>query len=89
MTYSPDKGKNYGPEIHSISDDSPRHGSIVDAYTAPLHRKLKSRHLQMIAIGGIIGPGLLVGSGNALRLAGPAGILISFSLVGILVFFVM
>ncbi|KAK2733579.1 hypothetical protein FQN57_002078 [Myotisia sp. PD_48] len=79
-------------------------------FTAELHRKLKSRHLQMIAIGGsyivhfhisnsrltrqffvlgIIGPGLLVGSGNALRLAGPAGILISFSLVGIIVFFVM
>ena len=43
----------------------------------------------MIAIGGIIGPGLLVGSGNALHLAGPAGTLISFSLVGIIVFFVM
>lgn len=38
---------------------------------------------------GIIGPGLLVGSGNALHLAGPAGILISFSLVGLIVFFVM
>lgn len=88
MTSSPTK--DYGPEIRSFSDDAPPSADgVVDAYTAPLHRKLKSRHLQMIAIGGIIGPGLLVGSGNALRLAGPAGILISFSLVGIIVFFVM
>lgn len=37
----------------------------------------------------IIGPGLLVGSGNVLNLAGPAGILVSFALVGVIVFFVM
>ncbi|KAI4121413.1 MAG: hypothetical protein LQ347_006867 [Umbilicaria vellea] len=73
----------------SLDDLSPSPAGAVAAYSAPLHRRLKSRHLQMIAIGGIIGPGLLVGSGNALHLAGPAGILISFSLVGIIVFFVM
>jgi amino acid transporter len=73
-------------EIQSIDNESPGNEG---AFSAPLHRKLKSRHLQMIAIGGIIGPGLLVGSGNALHLAGPAGILISFILVGIIVFFVM
>jgi hypothetical protein len=74
--------------LHSDSCHEPD-APYAEAYSAPLHRRLKSRHLQMIAIGGIIGPGLFVGSGNALHLAGPGGILISFSLVGIIVFFVM
>ena len=89
MSNTPTKDVKPSEETRSISNDTPPNEDVADAYTAPLHRKLKSRHLQMIAIGGIIGPGLLVGSGNALKLAGPAGILISFSLVGIIVFFVM
>ena len=54
-----------------------------------LKRELKSRHITMIAIGGIIGPGLLVGSGTALSQAGPAGALIAFAATGLIVFFVM
>lgn len=54
-----------------------------------LKRELKSRHITMIAIGGIIGPGLLVGSGTALTQAGPAGALIAFAATGIIVFFIM
>jgi amino acid transporter len=77
-----------GDDVRSVDDDSPPPGTS-DAYTAPLHRKLKSRHLQMIAIGGIIGPGLLVGSGNVFHLAGTAGILISFILVGLIVYFII
>lgn len=73
-------------------DSTSQHDALphyVAPYSAPLHRKLKSQHIQMIAIEGIIGPGLFVGSGNALHLAGPGAILVSFSLIGIIVFFVM
>ncbi|MFG2297124.1 amino acid permease [Streptomyces sp. NPDC048603] len=49
---------------------------------------LKNRHLSMIAIGGVIGAGLFVGSGKGIAEAGPA-ILISYALVGAMVVFVM
>ncbi|MFF0479944.1 amino acid permease [Streptomyces sp. NPDC004435] len=49
---------------------------------------LKNRHLSMIAIGGVIGAGLFVGSGGGIAKAGPA-ILISYALVGAMVVFVM
>ncbi|MEE1836811.1 amino acid permease [Streptomyces sp. SP17KL33] len=53
-----------------------------------LQAGLKNRHLSMIAIGGVIGAGLFVGSGSGIAAAGP-GILISYALVGVLVVLVM
>ncbi|WP_432014831.1 amino acid permease [Streptomyces cucumeris] len=49
---------------------------------------LKNRHLSMIAIGGVIGAGLFVGSSAGIAKAGPA-ILISYALVGLMVVLVM
>ncbi|EKG15074.1 Amino acid/polyamine transporter I [Macrophomina phaseolina MS6] len=54
-----------------------------------LHRGLQARHITMIAIGGAIGTGLIIGTGKALAQAGPASILISYTFVGLLVFAVM
>ncbi|MEU0602961.1 amino acid permease [Streptomyces sp. NPDC006393] len=59
-----------------------------DAPTDGLRAGLKNRHLSMIAIGGVIGAGLFVGSGSGIAAAGP-GILISYALVGALVVLVM
>ncbi|KAJ3283812.1 hypothetical protein HDU79_008754 [Rhizoclosmatium sp. JEL0117] len=48
-----------------------------------LHRKLQARHLEMIAIGGTIGTGLLLKSGGSIYTAGPLGALLCFLIVGI------
>ncbi|TQK50196.1 gamma-aminobutyrate:proton symporter (AAT family) [Streptomyces sp. SLBN-118] len=53
-----------------------------------LQAGLKNRHLSMIAIGGVIGAGLFVGSASGIAAAGP-GILVSYALVGAMVVFVM
>lgn len=41
-----------------------------------LNKTLKSRHLNMIAIGGSIGAGFFVGSGSALATGGPGALLL-------------
>ncbi|KAI9886790.1 MAG: hypothetical protein M1823_001359 [Watsoniomyces obsoletus] len=66
----------------------------IDVYNGPdehtsLHRGLHARHITMIAIGGAIGTGLIIGTGAALARAGPGSILISYSIVGFLVYLVM
>ncbi|MEU7135189.1 amino acid permease [Streptomyces sp. NPDC046261] len=63
-------------------------GSAPVADGDGLKAGLKNRHLSMIAIGGVIGAGLFVGSGSGIAAAGP-GILLSYALVGAMVVFVM
>ncbi|QLK85956.1 amino acid permease [Staphylococcus sp. 17KM0847] len=54
-----------------------------------VQRHLKDRHISMIAIGGAIGTGLFMTSGGAIHDAGPLGALLGYSIIGIMVFFLM
>ncbi len=54
-----------------------------------LQRGLKSRHMNMIAIGGAIGTGLFVALGGSLSAAGPGGALLAYGVIGIMVYFLM
>ncbi|MCM3318190.1 amino acid permease [Rummeliibacillus stabekisii] len=54
-----------------------------------LKRSLKSRHISMISLGGTIGTGLLLASGNSVAEAGPGGALLAYGLIGVMVFFLM
>lgn len=57
--------------------------------TNELNRDLRARHITMIAIGGAIGTGLVIGSGAALTTAGPGAVFISYIFVGFIVYLVM
>jgi L-asparagine transporter-like permease len=56
--------------------------------TPKLTRSLRTRHIAMISIGGIIGAGLFVNSINAIAAIGPA-VIVSYVLTGLIVLFVM
>lgn len=60
----------------------------MSAGPTELHKGLKQRHLTMIAIGGVIGAGLFVGSGVVIKNTGP-GAFLSYALTGVLIIMVM
>ncbi|MBW5483583.1 amino acid permease [Streptomyces bambusae] len=60
----------------------------VDAGDEGYSKDLKSRHINMIAIGGAIGTGLFLGAGGRLAGAGPS-LAIAYAVCGVFAFFVV
>ena len=54
-----------------------------------LHKNLDGRLLGMITLGGSIGTGIFLASGNVLSKAGPGGTLLAYLLMGIMLYFLM
>ena len=80
---------NPGETINSFDEETaggqnePKLGSIHETqHLGTLERKLKSRHVQFLALSGAIGTGLFVGSGQVLSLAGPLSAFISYAITG-------
>ena len=73
------------PDSHVVSTPPP---PALPISQQDLHRGLKDRHVQMIAVGGTIGVGLFLGSATAIQKAGP-GLVVSYAIGGLVMFFIM
>lgn len=54
-----------------------------------LTRALKSRHIFMLSLGGVIGTGLFMGSGVIINQGGPVGAILAYLVAGFLMYLVM
>ena len=54
-----------------------------------LNRGFKGRQVNMLAIAGPIGTGLIIGSGQGLARGGPASLFIAYCITGSIIYFVM
>lgn len=66
--YGKDEYHQEYPEVTANPDYI--EGQDINGHSTSLHRGLKARHITMIAIGGAIGTGLIIGTGSALARAG-------------------
>ena len=89
MTHSPDADRSASPSADTAADlPDYQPNSSFDAEQAGYQKNLKSRQLQMIAIGGAIGTGLFMGAGGRLAIAGPS-LVIVYAVCGVFAFFIL
>ncbi|OAQ99317.1 hypothetical protein LLEC1_05492 [Akanthomyces lecanii] len=77
------------PTHGSVDHDAAKPAAQEQRHLGTLDRKLKSRHVQFLALSGAIGTGLFVGSGQVLSLAGPLSAFLSYAATGFNLFCVV
>jgi amino acid transporter len=82
-----DAGGAHGGDLEAFrSRDLDHQGDFVTQLeNNNLHRGLRQRHIQMIAIAGAIGTGLFLGLGGSIQTGGPLGALLGYATVGLIV----
>lgn len=76
-------------DVTARSHDVELVGTVDVHASHSLKHALTTRHLSMIAPGGALGTGLIIGTGPGLARAGPGAILITYALVGVVVYLVL
>jgi amino acid transporter len=71
-----------GKDTVDVHDHDLKNGEFEQRNVGTLQRKLKSRHVQFLALSGAIGTGLFVGSGQVLSLAGPLSAVLAYLITG-------
>ncbi|KAK5045491.1 hypothetical protein LTR84_009109 [Exophiala bonariae] len=76
--------------IQDLETEKPAvRGNLAQGPATSTQRKLKSRHIQFLALGGAIGTGLFVGSGSVLSLVGPAPLFMGYVTLMFMVWCIM
>ena len=86
--FPPSNGKKRSEDISYTEPIHSANTPALDKY-GHTHRGLKSRHVQLIALGGCIGTGLFVGTGSTLSLTGGANLFMAFVAMSFIIWCVM
>ncbi|KAH8658054.1 AAT family amino acid transporter [Xylariales sp. PMI_506] len=94
--YPSQSGEKFNNDQINSSDLSPiesvgvgQSDHVAQQHLSGTKRNIKSRHAQMIAMGGSIGTGFFVGTGQSLAIGGPAILFVTYALTSLLVYGVM
>jgi lysine-specific permease len=81
------------PLLTTPSADEELPQPVGEAIQNPMHsgleRRLQTRHLSMVALGGSIGTGLFLVCGASIVNSGPGGAIVAFFVIGVMVYFLM